>query len=495
MSSCSSLSGFPPELLLKTFEYLCDHCHDEHDTPVYSRTTFKGKASLLNLSLASKQMSAMAAPILHHNLPPLDVNKACQLLSNLLSKPHLADNIYKAKLDATIWYAQRTLGQQRVINTLLERLELDPWDPYSSKGRDGSVSDGSDMEDDEGMDDEDDDEEGGEKANDNELPVLDEMARAEDEEAIAKFYCAAIRELVTRARNLQELEITNTMEEETEDGADRWSPDEYEDAAWQRLIADPAALANLRRLEINHWDTEGGFSLNDTEPTLASVVLAAAGNLERLSVQLCEGISLDRSFPSITAVELWSSCFTSEDLETLIVSLPALREFQYDSGGDVVSYEGDEHTPADVVRLLGLRSATLTSVSLCYASSAVQEMDQTLLDSFSAFPVLESMDLWAGDVFENSIFPPPTNRLVSILPKSLKRLKVAGSCPARECQSLATAAAAGQFPALEEVTFGRVLGRPAEGQPSYPKIKTDEDFWTPIRDAFQSLKIKCSVEE
>lgn len=484
MSSSSSLSSFPPELLLKTFKYFCYHCHDEIQR-LYTQVTPQGKAALLSLSLTSKQMSAMATPILYHILPSLDVNQACRVLSNILSKPHLGDSIYTATMGPTIWYAERTLGQQRLLNALLERLELDGWDPYSSKD-----SDGSDL-DDEG-DVNDDDEDGGEEANDDETPVLDEEARAKDEENIAKFYCAMMRELVTRARNLQDLEMTTTMAEEADDRDDRWAPDEYEDEAWQRLIANPTALAKLRRLTINHWDSECGFSLSDTEPSLPSLILEAAGNLERLAVQQCRGISFARTFPSITAVDLCCSYFTDEDLAKLMVCLPALRNFRYNSGGVMVTDESEEHMSTDIARHLGPRRWTLTSVSLCYSGSFMPAMYETLLDSFWGFPVLESMDLWEGDLFDKSIYPPPTNRLVSLLPRSLKRLRINGNCPARECQSLVMAAAAGQFPALEEVTFGRVLGRPAESQRSRP-VTTDMDFWIPIRDAFGSLKIKCSL--
>lgn len=493
MSSCSSLSSFPPELLLKIFQSFCYHCYDGSQSLTYSQATSQGnaRATLRSLSLTSKQMSAMAAPILYHSLPPLSVTQACRLLSNIISKPHLGDSIYSAMMESTSWYAERTLGQQRLLNTLLERLELDGWDPYSSNDSDND-SDGPDLGDegDVGHDDED----GGEEANDDVTPVLDEEARAADEENIAKFYCAMMRELVTRARNIQELEITGTMAEEADDRDDRWAPDEYEDEAWQRLIADPTALAKLRRLTINHWDSEGGFTLSDTEPSLPSLVLEAAGHLERLEVQKCRGISFNRTFPSITAVDLCCSYFTDGDLAKLIVCLPALRNFRYNSGGVMVTDESEEHMSTDIARHLGPRRWTLTSVSLCYSGSFMPTLYETLLDSFWGFPVLESMDLWEGDLFDKSVYPPPTNRLVSLLPRSLKRLRINGNCSARECQSLAMAVAAGQFPVLEEVTFGRVLGRPAESQRSRP-TRTDMDFWIPISDAFRSLKIKCSLGE
>lgn len=473
MSSSSSLSSFPPELLLKIFKSFCGHCYDGSQSLIYPQLGPQGRAALLSLSLTSKHMSAMATPILYHVLWPLDVNKTCRLLSNIISKPHLGDSIYMVTMESASWYAERTLGQQRLLNTLLERLELDGWDPYSSND-----SDGSDLEDDEN---------GGEEPDDGDTPVLDEETRAADEENIAKFYCAAMRELVARARNLQDLEITD-------DGDDRWVRDEYEDEAWQRLIADPTALAKLRRLTINHWDSEGGFTLSDTETSLPSLVLEAAGKLERLRVDKCRRMSFNRSFPSITAVDLCCSYFTDEDLAKLMVCLPALRNFRYNSGGGIVTDESEEHMSTDIARLLGPRRWTLTSVSLSYSSSVMPALYETLLDSFWGFPVLESMDLWEGDLFDKSVYPPPTNRLVSLLPRSLKRLRINGNCPARECQSLAMAAAAGQFPALEEVTFGLVLGRPAESQRSRP-VTTDMDFWIPIRDAFRSLKIKCSLGE
>lgn len=487
MSFSPSLSSFPPELLLKTFESFCYHCHDGSQSLIYSQLLPQGRAALLSLSLTSKHMSAMATPILSHILSPLDVNQTCRLLSNIISKPHLGDSIYRVTMDSTSWYAERTLGQQRLLNALLERLELDGWDPYSSKD-----SDGSDLDDEGDVDD--DAEYGGEEANDDETPVLDEMARAKDEENIAKFYCAAMRELVTRARNLQELDITGTMAEEADDRDDRWAPDEYEEEAWQRLTADPTALAKLRRLTINHWDSEGGFTLSDTEPSLPSLVLEAAGKLERLRVDKCRGMSFNRTFPSITAVDLCCSYFTDGDLAKLIVCLPALRNFRYNSGGAMATDESEEHMSTDIARHLGPRRWTLTSVSLCYSASFMPRLYETLLDSFWGFPVLESMDLWEGDLFDKSVYPPPTNRLVSLLPRSLKRLRINGNCPARECQSLAMAVAAGQFPVLEEVTFGLVLGRPAESQRSRP-VTTDMDFWILIRDAFRSLKIKCSLGE
>ncbi|KAK1834975.1 hypothetical protein QBC39DRAFT_421158 [Podospora conica] len=492
----ASLSSFPPELLDKIFRHFCTHCTDDGLVIYHSRTSAQGGASLKNLCRTSRQMSAMATPILHHDLPPLNVNAACQLLTNIIEQPHLADAIHKMKLDPCYWYATRTLGQQRMLNALLERLDLDGWDPYA-KERDGSDFDGSDAEDEEDMDDDDDDEEGGDKGNDNETPALDEEAQAADEEAIAGLYNALMRELMTRAKNLREVDCINPMWEETEDGTDRWAPDEHEDAAWLRLAAKPSALANLRHLHISHWDTENGFCLggDSSEPRIGNLVLAAAGNLERLTLNQCDTFGLETVLPSIKKVELFMCLLTPEDFERFMKCLPGLRDFRYDSGGATVSDEDNEHTAEEVAGLLSARRSTLTSISISYSDSFRQEFEPTLIGSFAEFPVLEELDLWASDLFP--VFPLPAPRLVSLLPRSLKRLRIAGSCPARECQALVAAVEAGQFPALEEVGFGRVLGRPAEGQPGFSagKIKTDEDFWVPLRDSFGKLKIKCSVYE
>jgi len=421
--------------------------------------------ALTSLCLVSKAISAIATPILYHEFPVRDPPATFRFLLTLSTKPYLAAHVRRASFESYHWEGELNWlehlnlkpEQKPIVNTVCQLFKLKPPPQDATAVSEQQSS----------------------------LARSEADSPESDVQECTAYYATAVRELFTRAPSLQHFTTMTPAPYEVCDN---------ERDAWRQLAANPSIPASLCILDVGYGHHRGGFCLKDSDDRIGGLTLAAAPRLKCLWIRLCSGVAFISVYPNITTVRLIHSNLSLESLTHLLEHLPALQDFEYHSGGGTIGMEryeeDDEHTPGEATANLASRSLTLRRISLNYFES-----DRPLEDpigSFVEFPLLEMLQLNSRDLYARSI--PEQVCLVSILPRSLKKLHMMQFCALSECRSLASAAASGQFPLMTNVTFDNVIDLADYPQPGQRQGRiTQERDWTSVRDSFPALGIKCTL--
>ncbi|KAK4098188.1 hypothetical protein N658DRAFT_226133 [Parathielavia hyrcaniae] len=291
MSGLGNFSKFAPELLEHILDGLClHHIQDLRQPPLYySKDDFIGLASLCRVS---RHFNQLATWRLYHSLVSWRTDSSWQLIA-------------------------RTLIEREDLAKLVKHLSLDP----------------------EGLDIPDDpshflpnvvayfEEEVAPSATDAGLHPGSLTSNYENSENYLQD--AAVLALMTSlCQNLSTIDFGSTREQ----GAAFASCPE-------------GSLLSLRHVQVSHYDTEGGFALDQLFP-----LFEAAPNISLLRLDMIgnvgppeEGLRLEH----LADLELHSCCITAQSLARILSLCPNLRRLQYWSGG--MLYRDDQFGPREAV--------------------------------------------------------------------------------------------------------------------------------------------------
>lgn len=113
------------------------------------------------------------------------------------------------------------------------------------------------------------------------------------------------------------------------------------------LFADSSDIVftNLRRVYLDHWDTEMSFDL-----TQAEQLFIRAPNLEHLWLNMCGGVDSFLDLDNVRSLRMTNSIFDHAALSLLVRACPLLEDFSYTEGG---LPEGESHfTPGELLSVL-----------------------------------------------------------------------------------------------------------------------------------------------
>ena len=220
------------------------------------------------------------------------------------------------------------------------------------------------------------------------------------------------------------------------------------------------ALTNLQQITITHWDTEGAEDIENFGP------FAMLPSLRRLYGSSIdgEGFSWPEGFRSsssnITEINITNSAVDVEAFETLLSGISALQKFTYHHLGVTVGYASYNAT-GYVTALRKRASATLQLLDISAEEDNIEFDDdgeeEQRVGSLRDFAVLESIrlamnafqkpetDLDDEEPLDNGGFYTPEDednsgpgmeRLIDVLPASIKTLTLVSSTQIKNPQSL-----------------------------------------------------------
>ncbi|MCJ1246479.1 hypothetical protein MMC30_003687 [Trapelia coarctata] len=198
------------------------------------------------------------------------------------------------------------------------------------------------------------------------------------------------------------------------------------------LLASPFSLRSLRRISLSYWDTEGGFSFENTLRFLRlKSVTAFHGNMVSEDLRGASTPPPYIAHPStFTARELklTSSVLHHESMIPIFRSFPALERLHYEFGGACVGY-ADFEPPRMMAALEHLKHCLKEITILCSDGCVSTELDAYPIGSFASFEKLTSIDILAtgmlGDEHEGTCDGfPGSQELVDAVPPSLESLSL-----------------------------------------------------------------------
>lgn len=240
----------------------------------------------------------------------------------------------------------------------------------------------------------------------------------------------------------------------------------------------PASLPHLTELNVSFDDSDGGISLEDFQP-----ILATAPILRTLNCDTVGSIPDNIAHPNITTLNLAYSNIGLSELKAAVRGFPKLESFSYDYGPfPEQSHHDDELLPKEVSRILKMRKNTMKHLNLDLSDVIYYEDPDEPVESFASMEALETITLCNVGIYPAvSQQDPPTNgeRLTGILPKNIRKVCVYKPHEhlLRDFERLAEVAAK-SFPKLEEVRIQRV----------------SSDVWKGLSAAFDWARIRLVVD-
>ncbi|KAF4462711.1 hypothetical protein FALBO_10471 [Fusarium albosuccineum] len=182
----------------------------------------------------------------------------------------------------------------------------------------------------------------------------------------------------------------------------------------------PESLPFLTEIIYHHGDTELGIELSNING-----VYAAAPNLRVLKCKMVSGTSGVPRHEGIRELHLDFSCVEGDDLKSIMRSFPFLEVFRYESGGPIVSLDG-EATPFEISEALLERKDTLKHVEIDL-SDAMWPGDEDQMQSLQPMQVLETLKLETTSVYVETEDETTTNgnHLIDFLPTSIQGFSLA----------------------------------------------------------------------
>ncbi|KAK6544623.1 hypothetical protein TWF694_001312 [Orbilia ellipsospora] len=211
----------------------------------------------------------------------------------------------------------------------------------------------------------------------------------------------------------------------------------------------------LTEIVFKHWDTKYGIDLSEING-----LLAAAPNVRVLRGFMVASVGDVVCHKSVRELYLVDSTIDADGLILIMNSFPFLEVFTYESGGTMV---GDvEARPCDFTDALIQRNDTLRHVSIDLINSDECGDPSGALQSLQSMQVLETLQLDVPSIYTRNReeFTTDGNRIINLLPSSIKSLSLVHIDPRLRQDSLRLAQVAPKrFPHLKQVTFSK--GDPA----------------------------------
>ncbi|KAI0471014.1 hypothetical protein GGR56DRAFT_125432 [Xylariaceae sp. FL0804] len=244
----------------------------------------------------------------------------------------------------------------------------------------------------------------------------------------------------------------------------------------------------LRSLHFFHWNSEGGFDLEDFRD-----LLQIAPNIEYLKLYMCLKVSSsDLPLANVRTLQFSFSYLSAAHLLNVVRACPKLAQFSYKSAGGVMGQysNDDEATPSEVHAAVSLRKNTLKRLDLDFGVLGENYLWYTEMSGFEPehqmksladFTALEELVLrleyfYTDEDEDDNVNFHNSPELLSMLPPHIRKLSLAGLQDSYEgTVLLAEAVKEGRFPHLKKV-----------------QITPEASEMERIKESFAAVGVECS---